>query len=228
MAQQYNGRLRARQRIADDTLCFMVEVDGFIEFQPGQYAKITLKDKDIEEEEKSRVFSIASEPAETRLPMFATRTTGSKFKEYIENADEGTEVKIEAPFGNFTLSKDNSPVVFIASGIGITPVRSVLEDADGKKMSRRLVVVYSSESESDAVFMDDITEFSDDNGNVEFHPVISDEINSSKISEILGEDLKKATFYLSGPPKAVASLRKELNELGVDSKKVFLESFSGY
>ncbi len=228
MAQQFNGRLRARERIAEDTLSFMVEVDGVIEFKAGQYAKITLKDKEIEDGEKSRFMSIASEPAETRLPMFATRTTGSKFKKYIENADEGTEVKLEAPLGNFTLEDGESPAVFISKGIGITPVRSVVEDADGKERSRRIVVVYSSESEEDAVFKDEIEEFSRKNENIEFHPLITDGLSGEKLKEVLGDDLGKASFYVSGAPKTVASIRKELSDLGVDKKRVFLESFSGY
>ncbi len=228
MAHQYNGRLRAREIIAEDTLSFMVEIDGPLEFRAGQYAKITILDRNMEEEERSRFFSIASEPAETRLPMFSTRLTGSKFKKYVESAEEGSAVKLEAPLGNFTLDEQGSPSVFVTKGIGITPVRSIVEDVDGKKLTRRIMVVYSSDSENDAVYLDEMKEFSEQNENVEFYPMIAEGISGEKLRGILGEDLSSANFYLSGTPENVAGLRNELNDLGVDQKKIFLESFSGY
>ncbi len=70
-------------------------------------------------------FSHSNSPLEPELE-FTTRLRGSEFKNALDTLAPGAEVELEGPYGAFTLPGGLERVAFIAGGIGITCVRSIL------------------------------------------------------------------------------------------------------
>lgn len=97
-------------------------------FIAGQYIRVTVP-KLLYDDQKgpSRVFTIASSPNEKNKLAIAFRDSESGFKKTLLELSQGSLVEIEGPFGYFTLPKNTSrPLIFIASGIGITPFLSMI------------------------------------------------------------------------------------------------------
>ena len=84
---------------------------------------------------KWRAFSVASVPEEGYI-LIGTRTHGniSSFKENLIGMSAGDKVKVIGPFGWLVKKDDTSPIVFIAGGVGITPVRALIKQLENDKV----------------------------------------------------------------------------------------------
>lgn len=115
------ARLKKRVEIAEGTLAFHIEKSNGFTFKPGQAVDVILNDPLITDDQNVRpTFSIVSAPFQDEL-VVATRMRDSPFKRALSSLWIGASVKIDGPFGS--LHNDRvRPAVFIAGGIGITPV----------------------------------------------------------------------------------------------------------
>src|SRR6185437_6859626 len=154
-------KLKERHEVAYRTLSVTFERPSDFKFTAGQFAEIGIIG-DTELENKMLAFSMASAPEEPDL-MFATRLRGGNFKRTLETMPIGATIKLEGPFGKFTLDEANRPVAFIAGGIGITPVRSMLVHAAKQQLKRDLLLFYSNRHPQDAAFLQELNSLQNDN-----------------------------------------------------------------
>src|SRR3989344_2476205 len=163
--------LKERFKVAEETMAFVFDISGEpnFSFRAGQYVEVFIKNPPYVDEKKDhRDFSIASSPGDKGILMVATRLSrstssgqaGSAFKRSLSEIPLGTVCKIEGPFGDFTLHENPSrKAVFIAGGIGITPVRSIIKDAPERKIPHKLVLIYSNRNPEGAAFLKDLSDF---------------------------------------------------------------------
>lgn len=230
----HSGKITGKEVSADKTISFTVELDSSMDFTAGQYVTLELPDSGLVENERSRYLSIASSPDDRKSLLFATRLTGSSFKNYLESAGEGEKVNLRGPRGRFVLDGNPTmPAVFITGGIGITPIRGILQDAASRGAERDLHVFYSNTSEDDDPFRSDLGEFASRNSRIRLHRIITggkkeNRLSLAGIKKALGKDFGNSVFYLCGPPGMVSAMFKALMNAGVGMKNLRLESFSGY
>jgi predicted ferric reductase len=140
----------------------------------------------------------------------------------------GTRVVTEGPFGDFTeRSRRREKVLLVAGGIGITPVRALLEQMNGD-----VVAIYRVLAPEDIVFADELEELRRTRG-MSLHYVIGDHATdegSSLLSpEHLGElvpDLAEREVYLCGPPAMISVTEKRLRAAGVPRRRLHVERFA--
>ena len=143
--------------------------------------------------------------------------------------------------GEFTLPKDvREKLVFIAGGIGITPFRSMLQQATRTSSGHRLFLLYSNRHPEDAAFLAELQELAKLNSNFTLAATMTDLerskvpwagakgfINKEMLVNVVG-DLAGPIYYTAGPPAMVAAMRQTLSEAGVDEDDIRSEDFSGY
>ena len=124
----YEMKLVDRRRIARDTMAFLLGTSGSVyEFQAGQNADIVFADTPDGSSDISRTFSLASSPNERGSVMIAMRMRATEFKNALDAAPYGTEFRVSRARGSFTLHRDvRRAAVFLAGGIGITPMHSII------------------------------------------------------------------------------------------------------
>ena len=230
--------LKDRKLINEFTIAmwFDYKNSGFT-FEPGQYAKITLLEPVHHDDEgNSRLFSMASSPWNKETLMFTTRALDSAFNKNIMELPLGSKASISEPGGNTVLHKDPSvPAVFIIGGIGITPVRCMLEYATESKLSYDMHLFYSNPVAKTMAFFDDFLRWEKENTNFKFHPTIDDTndknwkydfgfINEEMLKKHI-KDFSKPLYYLLGPQVMVDSMNDILIKLGVKSENIKLERF---
>lgn len=231
--------LTKKELIANETMAFHFEKPIGFEFRAGQFGDITLIDPpETDGEGNVRGFSIASAPFEDEL-IFATRLRDTAFKRVFRTLPEGSEVELDAPYGDFTLHKNSGvPAIFVIGGIGVTPVRSIIAQATHDKTAHKITLVHSSRTPDDMPFLADFEELSRQNSNFEYIPVASDQapenwsgrtgrIDQELLAEIVANQ-PNARFYLSGPEGMVKAMRAMLIEIGADEDNIRTEEFSGY
>ncbi len=233
--------LLRREEVAAGTSAFHFEKPQGFEFRAGQFAELSLIDSpETDAEGNTRQFSLASAPEEREL-MFTTRMRDSAFKRALGRAPEGTQVKLEGPFGDFVLPRDSSrPLVFLVGGIGITPFRSMVLHAARARLPHRIFLFYSNRQPEDAPFLGELKMLESQNPNYRMIPTMTNAepspvLWSGERGYITAEMVVRHTgtligprYYSAGPQGMVAAMRKMLNGAGVDDDDIRTEEFSGY
>jgi ferredoxin-NADP reductase len=230
-------KLKDRKLICENTIGIWFDRSGIeYDYEPGQYAKITLLNPVYDDSEgNSRLFSIANSPTRKDILMFSTRALDSAFNRNILEMPIGTEAVISEPGGNTNLHKDDSiPAVFLIGGIGITPVRSMVEYATIEKKNYEMHLFYSSPKKETLAFFDEFIHWTEINPKFKFIPFIDNPendrkyeggfINAEKIKKYLS-DFTKPVFYIVGPQVMVDAMEKILLDEGVNPEKIKLERF---
>jgi ferredoxin-NADP reductase len=181
-------------------------------------------------------FTFSSSPTEPFLE-FTTRLTGSAFKEAVRTLEPGAEVLMQAPFGGFVLRPEMVKVAFLAAGIGVTTVRSILRFAADTHDRRPMAFLYGNTSESTITFRDDLERIAGSLPRLKIVHVLSapspdwtgrsGHLGEAAIRAEIGE-MPAWTFLVTGPPSMVESLRSVLDGLGVERAQVVVEKYEGY
>ncbi|MFA6430369.1 MAG: ferric reductase-like transmembrane domain-containing protein [Candidatus Paceibacterota bacterium] len=185
-------------------------------FQSGQYATLIFMQKNMW---FHHPFSF-SDTKNGRNLRFSIKSSGD-FTSKIEKINVGTRVWMDGPLGTFTLDKSvKKKFLFIAGGIGITPILSILKSIPNNKDS---ILMYSNKTQSDIIFHEEI------NRNVlktyYFNTNETGErINIGKIKEIC-PDYKDRDIYICGPVQMKDSIVKELRSNNLTAKQIHFEKF---
>jgi ferredoxin-NADP reductase len=234
-------RLTKREEVAHGTMAFYFTKPAGFEFRAGQAIDLTLIDPpETDGEGNTRALSLASAPSDPEL-MVATRMRDTAFKRVLRDAPLGTEVKIDGPFGSFTLHKNAAkPAVFLAGGIGITPFLSIIRQATRDRSPHQIYLFYANRRPQDAPFLSELRQHAADNPNFHLVATISDLDDASQ--EWTGErgyitgdmvtrslpSLQGPIYYLAGPPAMVTAMRSLCVAAGVDEDDIRTEEFGGY
>lgn len=244
----YSLGVKAREEVAERTLEFRFEKPAEMTFKAGQFMDLTFLDPpETDAEGNTRGFSINSAPDDPDL-MFTTRLRDTAFKRVLKTMPLGTPVKVEGPFGSFTLHNNvRRPAALLAGGIGVTPFRSIARWAAHQKLPHRIVLFYSNRRPEDAPFLDELAGLASANPNFTFVPTMTELSGSQRswkgetgyidralLDRHLGDirrpdsGLSTPIFYLAGPAPMVAALRAMLNKIGIDDDDIRTEEFTGY
>ncbi|MFC4498266.1 MULTISPECIES: ferric reductase-like transmembrane domain-containing protein [Streptomyces] len=167
-------------------------------------------------------FSLSAAPDGTRLRLTAKAAgDGSAGLRHIK---PGTRVFAEGPYGAFTAMHRTRPEsLLIAGGVGVTPIRALLEEIHG-----HAVVVYRVGGERDAVLYDELRELAVAKG-AELHlvtgPPVPDRLAPRELAALV-PDIAERDVFLCGPPPMMNAVLGTLSELDVPKQQIHFERFS--
>jgi len=234
-------KLKERKEVANGTMAFLLEKPEGFDFKPGQAMEVKLENPpETDAEGNSRAFSIASAPYEPYV-MFATRMRDTAMKNSLKRIPLGTELQVDGPWGDLKLhTRATRPGVFLAGGIGITPFRSIVLDAEKNKLPHRLWLFYSNHRPEDAPFLQELERAEKKNPNFKMVATMTDMEKSSRpwrgktgfmdqkmLTEAIG-DLNAPIYYIAGPGAMLNAMKKMLLDAGVNEDDIRAEEFAGY
>ncbi len=214
---------------------FRFPVEG-AEFTAGQFFFVTIR---INEREAVHHFSFSSAPTDDKYIEFTKRITQSDYSQVLNAVKPGDWAHLRGPAGNFTLPKEARPIAFISGGIGITPMQSMLRYVTHEKLPYDIVLLYGCPSQEEIIFRDELDAMAAANSGFRAEYVLSGPdlpagwkgrkgyVNKDLIAEAI-PDYKDRLFYISGPPKMVASLMDQVKALNVPETQIKHDSFTGY
>ena len=224
--------------IAEKTLAVRLEKPADFSFVAGQYSVLAVP-KLVEDDSRgaSRCMSIASAPFEDHL-LFAMRVSESGYKKTISKLSPGDEMLVGAPVGQFMLIPgDRRPIVFLVGGIGITPARSILRQANHDGDVREFFLFYSNYRPEDTPFLDELKNFP----NLSYHPIFTMTETDRSVCvwdadrrfichDMLKKylpDVKVPIYYLVGTPGFTKAMETLLAGYGIGKESIKQDPFVG-
>jgi ferredoxin-NADP reductase len=199
---------------------------GDLSWKAGQHGVFSIPNKEIEGKD-FRAFSFASTKKENHI-MIGTRSIGemSNFKKVFFSMKKGEKVQVKGPLGRFVLKEDARKVVFIALGIGVTPVRSILKDIEERKIDQKAHIIYSSEGFF--MFKEEMDKIVQEKKELSIVYPRSVEETQEAIDEAVNTYGDEVYYYISGPPKVMNIIKDDLINKGIDKKRIMNDPFMGY
>ena len=183
-------------------------------------------------------YSIASAPWEVEksgtLQVLVQVEDSGGPDPHLELASPGTEVDIEGPFGSFSLpERVANPLLFIAGGTGIAPLRSMLFDYVSRAFTHRPVLIYSARSIDEFAFRSELTALEAAARVTNYFTVTREErpdwagrrgrISAGLIKEALPS--ADSICLICGPPQLVSDASVLLVKLGVREDSILTEKY---
>lgn len=235
----YTLTFREKKSVADGTDMFIFDKPADFSFEAGQYVVLRLSNLVApDEREGVRSFSFSSAPCEEQI-TFTTRQGISGFKQTMYALQPGETITATGPVGHFTLSHapDDRPIVFLVGGIGVTPMRSILKQAEHDGSTRSFTALYSNRYEKDAAFHEELQNLRVQN--FRYIPTFSQEtLPCSGVDEERGyicermirkyvSDVTAVWFYLVGAPGFIEAMEEILSHMGVAKERQVCDPFAG-
>ncbi len=208
-----------------------------IDYIPGQYIQLLSPVYEKSSEEVYRAYSIASDPAgKDSIELIIRLVPGGICTTYcFEYLKVGDEMMFNGPYGDFHLSETDAPIVFIAGGSGMAPIKCILHDMKNTKNKRKATYYFGANKVNDLFLLDKMKEFESDLAGFKFVPVVANPQNNENwkgqtglVTEAVQQTLKNASdceAYLCGSPGMIDAAIKTLIELGMSEERIFFDKF---
>jgi ferredoxin-NADP reductase len=222
-------KLAAKKTESPGVESFIFKPEEPLAWKAGQFLHYVLNHEPTDDRGSDRWFTIASAPYECHV-MLTTRFAAkqsSTFKKALKTLKLGGTIEISDLDGDFIVSDPRKEYVFIAGGIGITPFRSILKQAEHEGKKLRVQLIYANRK-TVAAYQKEIELMARRNRNLQIHCLFSPQRVDKQMIKELVPDLKKPLFYVSGPEPMVEAIGKMLQQMGVPKKRIKQDWFPGY
>ncbi|MFI0087174.1 ferredoxin reductase family protein [Streptomyces bobili] len=167
-------------------------------------------------------FSLSAAPDGRTLRLTAKAAGDGSAR--LRHLRPGTRVFAEGPYGAFTAMHRTRPeAVLVAGGVGVTPIRALLEELHG-----HAVVIYRVGSDRDAVLYDELRDLAHLKG-AELHlvtgPPVPDRLAPGELLRLV-PDIADRDVFLCGPPPMMNAVLGSLRALDVPRTQIHFERFS--
>lgn len=197
-----------------------------LHFVPGEFTELYLPHPNPDARGDRRWFTISSTPGNSLISITTkfppTRERTSTFKQALRTLQPGHTVHLAEPMGDFVMPKlRNIPLLFVAGGIGITPVYSMVQRLQATGERRDITLVYAAATADELLFRALFTTYP-----LRFVPVIGRPTPGLVEAEL--HNAPQSLIYLSGPEAMTKALTGHLIADGIDKRRIITDFFPGY
>jgi len=214
-----------------------------LDFIPGQFVSFTAEivgNNAAQAKQITRAYSLASAPhsvsPENRFELCLNLAPEGLFSHYLFRMKPGDTVEMRPPLGMFVLRQPPRDSLFIATGTGIAPFRSMVK-AHLSASSPRFTLLFGVRYESHLIYRAEFEDLARRYPNFRFWPTLSRPEPSlqhpwsgrtghvqTHMEEAL-EGRRDIDVYLCGLKLMVDDVRSRLKAAGFDRKQIFYEKY---
>jgi Na+-transporting NADH:ubiquinone oxidoreductase subunit F len=209
-----------------------------IEMTAGQFIQFQVPEYELTEEPVYRAYSMASVPSDTghvelEIRLVPNGICTTYVHKYLK---EGDEVLLNGPYGEFYLRDTERPLICIAGGSGMAPLKSILLDMAEKGSTRKAQYFFGARSKRDLFLVEEMRELEKRLPGFTFIPALSEPAEEDNwdgavglITDIVAQqaqDASEAEAYLCGSPGMIDACVKVLTGLGVPEDRIYYDKFA--
>lgn len=205
-------------------------------FMPGQFAWITAWKSPFADTEHP--FSFSSSASQPNRLAFTIKELGD-FTATIKTLQPGQKVYLDGPFGHFSVDRHPHArmFAFIAGGVGITPMMSMLRTLVDRGDKRPLLLIYANKDWENIIFREELESLKDSLNLTLIHvlekapPDWTGEtgfVSESLLERYLPKDLPRNSIevFICGPQPMMNAVENSLIKLGVPFGDFHSERFN--
>lgn len=217
-----------KEHIASNIWTFWFENTPAVAYQAGQFVGVTLAHTTVDNRGAHRWFTLSSSPTEPLLGI-TTRVVPkpSSFMHNLNNLQSGDLVTLSDAMGDFVLPMNKkTPLLFVIAGIGITPVKSMLQWLKDSGEQRDITVLYATASKTDLAY----TSLLEAVGSVQYFTTdhaSKFRLTSHTVMQVASEQ-PTGLVYVSGPELFVEQMVDDLRAAGLAVSRLVTDYFPGY
>ncbi len=204
--------------------------DGTLfDWRAGQYASFRIC------ELEPRDYSIANAPGEGVLELHIRRSGAGGVSDFIcDDLKPGDPVDVQGAFGGaYFRAKHDGPLLAIAGGTGLAPMKAIVEAALASGLKQDVHLYFGVRDESELYLERHFIELTHKHPNFRFVTVISDPKENSGRRSGFVSDAVAADFqllygfqcYIAGPPVMVEASVHMLGLKSVPRHDIFADAF---
>ncbi len=228
------ARVVQMEKLADDVMRLSLKLaEGQrLQYLAGQYIDILLSGN------QRRSFSLSTSPlSDELLQLHIRHVPGGFFTGHVfTKMQEKDLVRFQGPYGMFFLREDSDrPAILVAGGTGFAPIKSILEYAFAKGITRPLHLYWGVRAKRDLYLHELPQAWAREQGNFKFTPVLSEPrpedrwdgrqgwVHEAVVADY--PDLRGYEVYASGPPPMIEALKATVKKHGLPEDRLYYDSF---
>ncbi len=225
------ARLIESREIAPNTRHFEFEApDWKPAFVPGQFLSITAA---IGDDDITRAYSIVSPPGGEGFALCANLVQEGYLSPFLFSLSPGDEIDFKGPYGAFILRRPVSDSIFVATGTGIAPFRSMLLSHLQANPDRQFTLIFGVRHEQGLLYHDELSALAETHSNFHYRPTLTRPPEhwtglagrvQQPALEALG-DRRDVDVYSCGLREMVDDVRAKLKGIGLDRKRIIYEKY---
>lgn len=216
---------------------FRFTFDEKITFIPGQFMQLVFDREKKHNLELNKYLSLSCSPLKNYVEV-TKRISESSFSQRLCALKSGDKILFNAPMGTCVFQDEYQKIAFLIGGIGITPVISILEYIDEKKLKTDICLIYSNRFANDIAFRHEIDTLQKSNPLLRVIYTVTD-CDPKDLSCMYGfidknmiisaiPDWQDRILFIYGSPGMVNTIKKLCSNLTCDQSKLKTENFIGY
>lgn len=201
-----------------------------LSFKAGQFAQIF-----VPHEGKIRrtSYSIASSPQHVdHFELCVTLVDGGVSSTFLHGLRPGDRVQAMAPLGTFTLKDESRDMVFVSTGSGVAPFRSMIQDQLAKGTKRNLYLIYGHRYEPDLLYRREWEETARRSPNFKALFTLSRDTAWTGPRGYVQEHIEKfvpapreKNYFICGLNNMITAVNDRLLSLGVPKEQIHFERY---
>lgn len=249
----FTTTLVEKTRLAQDVYVFQFNLKNptEIHFKAGQYLVMHVP-RERDEVLRRQLSITTSQNQKNSFSLLFKLVPRGAASTYLMDLSVGGTVRFDGPAGKFILKKNQKHKVFLATGTGIAPIRSMLYQISPSapikselRRDKQNYLFWGLQKVEDIYFFDELQKIAQEKQNFQFYICLSREKNLGAVKEeskkhfILGRvdkgieeklfhyglRITDYEFYLCGGRTIVDSLKECLLEKGISLKDILFEKF---
>lgn len=229
--------LTKKLSLTEDTYEFRFRPDPNFTYLASQF--ITVKIPITNRETVMRSYSFSCKPAKNYFELCIKLLPDGKGSNYFKNLKQGEKIEFLGPLGHFKFkSAKNKTAIFISTGTGIAPIKSMIEDQLNQGNIQRMHLIFGLRYIKDIIYKKFFERLVEKHSNFTFQITLSRPEDPSwkenggtvgRVTDILKNmeiDQKNTDFYTCGLKDMVIDTISFLEQKGLPKEALNCERFN--
>jgi Na+-transporting NADH:ubiquinone oxidoreductase subunit F len=208
-----------------------------LSFVPGQYIQLQIPAYKFSSIPEFRAYSIASSHRDyNHIELIIGRVEEGVVSTYVHDyLEEGNELLARGPFGDFRLLEADRDILLIATGTGLAPILSILDQIEHEHIKRKTTLLFGSKRPEDLLYYDRLKSLEQRLPNFTFIPVLSRvkeadnwKGETGRVTDLIKKyiaDNAPADVHICGLPAMVESCVELLIQKGIPADRIVYDKF---
>jgi Na+-transporting NADH:ubiquinone oxidoreductase subunit F len=218
-------------------LTLTLEEPNHIDFKAGQFIQIEAPEYELTDEPVYRAYSLSTPPSQHNAIEIEVRLVPNGIcTTYVHrHLKVGDTMTLNGPYGDFHLSDSDAPMICIAGGSGMAPIKSILSHMKEQNIERKAMYFFGARTKRDLFLLDEMKQLEKDLFDFTFVPALSEPEDTDHwdgetglITDVVDRhttDASKMEAYLCGSPFMIDACIAVLTKNGMPEAHIFYDKF---